>query len=486
MSVNKNKRKIIGSSAALLSILIHIIILFIAGGVVALRYFSKEPASFTVTEQKKIQNRELIIPVEVQPIMEKMSKSSPAAKNRLTVDTPQKINIPKKNDYTSQLLMPTFKGNYTNFVTKDRTLIMNSRFRNINYGLSKVDFFGSREKTEKIVVIMDSSPNMVEDINGGLMTYQILTEEIKQFIHQLNSSTLFNFILYDRDKTILFNEELIPATDTHKTNFVEWISCINTNIAELGLNTDANNLIYKSSNYLFPMDQKDITGWLKAVKLAVQYKPEVIFLLAGDWGSITDPYSDFSYFVKTENLEYYLDERLSFLLNDEDKTDDWLEMTEITKELSQVAKIMRTLENQARREQLIDPKISHSIDQILWENNVEKPEWISIDEPSDIGTYPVETRYSFEEVIETLFTFTMETYREEGFPKIHFTIMEQNGNSSYNSTAGSALLTTPVKFSLLAKMLDCKIQIMNAEPPIDNVLNQNYYDILDLIEAEEK
>ena len=55
MSVNKNKRKIIGSSAALLSILIHIIILFIAGGVVALRYFSKEPASFTVTEQKKIQ-----------------------------------------------------------------------------------------------------------------------------------------------------------------------------------------------------------------------------------------------------------------------------------------------------------------------------------------------------------------------------------------------------------------------------------------------
>ena len=39
------------------------------------------------------------------------------------------------------------------------------------------------------------------------------------------------------------------------------------------------------------------------------------------------------------------------------------------------------------------------------------------DEPSDIGIYPSETRYSFEEVIETLFTFTMETYREEGFPK---------------------------------------------------------------------
>ena len=93
---------------------------------------------------------------------------------------------------------------------------MNSRFRNINHGLSKVDFFGSREKTEKIVVIMDSSPNMVEDVNGGLITYQILTEEIKQFINQLNSSTLFNFILYDRDKTILFNEELIPATDTYK------------------------------------------------------------------------------------------------------------------------------------------------------------------------------------------------------------------------------------------------------------------------------
>ena len=41
MSVQKKKRQIIGSSAALLSIAVHILLLFLAGGIVALRYFAK-------------------------------------------------------------------------------------------------------------------------------------------------------------------------------------------------------------------------------------------------------------------------------------------------------------------------------------------------------------------------------------------------------------------------------------------------------------
>ena len=47
--------------------------------------------------------------------MEKMSKSSPVAKNRLTVDTPQKINIPKKNDYTLAAINANFQGKLYKF-----------------------------------------------------------------------------------------------------------------------------------------------------------------------------------------------------------------------------------------------------------------------------------------------------------------------------------------------------------------------------------
>ena len=33
------------------------------------------------------------------------------------------------------------------------------------------------------------------------------------------------------------------------------------------------------------------------------------FFLSGDWGSVTDPESDFSYFARFDVLERYLDER---------------------------------------------------------------------------------------------------------------------------------------------------------------------------------
>ena len=50
---------------------------------------------------------------------------------------------------------------------------------------------------------------------------------------------------------------------------------------------------------------------------------------------------------------------------------------------------MIELENQARAEELLDPKIS--FDQILWENNVDQPDWITLEEPDEVGIYPAET-----------------------------------------------------------------------------------------------
>ena len=69
---------------------------------------------------------------------------------------------------------------------------------------------------------------------------------------------------------------------------------------------------------------------------------------------------------------------------------------------------MIELENQARAEELLDPKISTSPDQILW-NNVDQPDLITLEEPDEVGIYPAETRYTFEEVMQTLFIFTMES-----------------------------------------------------------------------------
>ena len=199
---------------------------------------------------------------------------------------------------------------------------------------------------------------------------------------------------------------------------------------------------------------------------------------------MTDPESDFSYFARFDVLERYLDERLNTLLSDDDIADEWDEVALELEELVPVAEKMIELENQARAEELLDPKISASPDQILWENNVDQPDWITLEEPDEVGIYPAETRYTFEEVMQTLFIFTMESYREKGFPEMNFVLLEKGGNALNNSAETAALLTSPVKFSLLADMVDGRFRILDSEDPIDNVLNQNYYDILDLLELE--
>ena len=484
MSVQKKKRRIIGSSAALLSIAVHVLLLFLAGGIVALRYFAKEPATFTVAEQKKLERRQLDVPVKVQPFMEQMSRPSSKTTSRITASTPQMVNIPQQGTFVEMAPMPTFKGNYTNFVQTDRTLIMNAKYREVGFGISKVDFFGTRGRAEKVLLIMDAAPTMVSENRGGLFAYEALVEEVRILINELRSSTLFNLIVHDHHQMIPYQEALVPATATHKTNLLEWVASINTQTHQLGLADVDPTPQNTPGEYEIPMQTNDITGWLKAAQYGTALQPEVIFFLSGDWGSITDPDSDLSYFARFDQLEQYLDERLNALLSDEDIADEWEEIALELEELVPVAQKMIELENQARAEELIDPKISTSSDEILWENDVDEPEWVALEEPDEIGIYPAETRYTFEEIMQTLFTFTMENYQEKGFPKMNFVLLEKGGNALNNSAETAALLTSPVKFALLADMVDGRFRILDAEDPLDNVLHQNYYDILDLLELD--
>ena len=277
MSVQKKKRQIIGSSAALLSIAVHILLLFLAGGIVALRYFAKDSETFTVTEQKKLERRQLDIPVQVQPFMEQMSKPSSKTTSRITASTPQMVNIPEQGMLGEMAPMPTFKGSYTNFVQTDRTLIMNAKYREVGFGISKVDFFGTRGRAEKVLLIMDATPTMVSEDRGGLFAYEALVEEVRILINELRSSTLFNLILHDQHQMIPFQTTLVPATATHKTNLIEWVASINTQTHQLGLANDTRPAPRAGGEYEIPMQANDITGWLKAIQFGTTLQPEVIF-----------------------------------------------------------------------------------------------------------------------------------------------------------------------------------------------------------------
>ena len=458
MEIQKKKKRIVASSAAILSIGFHLLLILVAGSMVALKFYKKERAGFQVEQQKpKLERRKLQLPQKAEPFIEQMTKPKLQTTARITATTPQMVNIPEQGEYVKMAPMPSFQGGYTNFVQMDRTMEFNAKYRDVSFGVSAVDFFGTRGKAEKVVVVVDTSKSMLFDDRGGIGSYEMVHADLQNVIGGMRSATLFNVVLFDHQRVSLFNPALLPATPSAKTNVLAWIGGINTNLAHVGISADAANFTAKRQ-YDVPMAASDITGWLKGFQAAIELKPEIIFVLSSDWGSVTTMRQNISYFMKREAFLKYQKERAA------------LKMLE--------------LENQARLEAELQPKVVRDWDEILADNDIELPTLPLVEEPGELVTKPVETRYTLGEVLETFFVIVMDNYRQQGFPQLNFVMLTADGYTR-SSTEGVSKMTSDAKFSDLSKMVGGRFRYLSGMPKVDNRLDQDLDDVLDLLDLEE-
>jgi hypothetical protein len=480
MEIQKKKKRIVASSAALISIGIHVLLIVVAGGMVALKFYKKRAAGFVVEQQKpKLERRKLQMPQKNEPFIEQMTKPKLQTTSRITANTPQMINIPEQGEYVKMAPMPSFQGGYTNFVQMDRTMEFNSKYRDVSFGLSEVDFFGTRGKAEKVVVVVDTSKSMLFDDRGGMDSYQMVHEDLNTVIGNMRSATLFNVVLFDNEKVSLFNPALIPATPSAKTNVLEWIGAINTNLATVGITDEVVNYSPKKK-YDVPMSTSDITGWLKGFQAAIELKPEIVFVLSSDWGNVTTMRENISYFLRGEAYSNYQKQRAELFLEDDGKEvmDEYI--VEFN-QLREAALKMLELENQARTEVSMQPKVVRDWDEILSDHDIELPVLPPIEEPGELGIKPIETRYTLAEVLETFFVIVMDNYRHLGFPKLNFVMLTAE-DYSRSSTEAVSRMTSDTKFKDLAKMVKGRFRYLSGMPQIDNQLDQDLDDILELIE----
>ncbi len=481
MEVQKKKKRIANSSAAILSIAAHVILFLIAGGVVALKYYQKEGAGFQVETQKpKLERRKLQMPVKAQPFMEQMSKPKSRSTSRITANAPQLVNIPEQGEYVKMAPMPTFKGGYTNFVQMDRTLEFNSKYRDVSFGVSSVNFFGTRGKAEKVVVIVDASKSMLYDDRGGVDSYLKVQQDLKDVIGSMRSATLFNVVLFDDDEVALFNPHMVPATPTAKTNVLDWVSSINTNLDYVGLPEGYANYTPKRA-YEIPMANNDITGWLKGFQAAIEQKPEIVFLLTSEWGNVTSMNYGISYFLKQDKFKEYQKKRIDFFLQDEDFKEEWDGYLAEYDELRTVAIKMLELENQARYAAEMQPKVVRDWDEILYDNKIELPDAPLAGDQESVGMMPVETRYTFDEVLQSFFVIVMDNYRQLGFPSLNFVLLQGSGSSS-TSAETAAMMTSDAKFKNLNNMVGGRFRYLKGEAKINNLLDQTIEDVIDAIQ----
>jgi len=483
MEIQKKKKRIVASSAAILSIGFHLLLILVAGSMVALKFYKEERAGFQVEQQKpKLERRKLQLPQKAEPFIEQMTKPKLQTTARITATTPQMVNIPEQGEYVKMAPMPSFQGGYTNFVQMDRTMEFNAKYRDVSFGVSAVDFFGTRGKAEKVVVVVDTSKSMLFDDRGGIGSYEMVHADLQNVIGGMRSATLFNVVLFDHQRVSLFNPALLPATPSAKTNVLAWIGGINTNLAHVGISADAANFTAKRQ-YDVPMAASDITGWLKGFQAAIELKPEIIFVLSSDWGSVTTMRQNISYFMKREAFLKYQKERAALFLAEEGKE----QMDEYMAEFSQLraaALKMLELENQARLEAELQPKVVRDWDEILADNDIELPTLPLVEEPGELVTKPVETRYTLGEVLETFFVIVMDNYRQQGFPQLNFVMLTADGYTR-SSTEGVSKMTSDAKFSDLSKMVGGRFRYLSGMPKVDNQLDQDLDDVLDLLDLEE-
>lgn len=100
---------------------------------------------------------------------------------------------------------------------------------NIGMGLSDVSVFGLKSRAERILFVIDANRHMVTDQKGGLNSYKIIKDGITDMVGNLSAGTLFNVMLQDRKKMMMFKPQLVFAGSEVHQQHIQWINPINAN-----------------------------------------------------------------------------------------------------------------------------------------------------------------------------------------------------------------------------------------------------------------
>jgi hypothetical protein len=105
----------------------------------------------------------------------------------------------------------------------------------IGMGISNVSVFGLKTRAERILFVIDTNRHMVIDKKGGLNSYRVIKDEITDMVGNLSAGTLFNVMLADRNRTMLFKPHLVAAGAEVHQALVQWVAPINSDASNPGL-----------------------------------------------------------------------------------------------------------------------------------------------------------------------------------------------------------------------------------------------------------
>ena len=265
------------SSAVLVSLGIHAVLVVIALSFVAVTVITKEENAFEAkpVSRPKMQLKKLQVPVNVK----KKKVQKPKLRKRIVVK-------PKMNQTMPDIKMPEISGVKGGLGGGAAGGLGGAG--SLGFSMPEFELFGVKGRGEKICIILDSTAGMMVDEMGGIPAYTIIKEELIRILEGIPPTALVNVMVFDVWHAYTRFPNMVPASPSSVALIEEWLKPLNgvrpgMGVKEYGPDTlgEGGMLIEEDFTTEKLKEQK---AWHRPAMLAMKQQADTVFLLTGGWG----------------------------------------------------------------------------------------------------------------------------------------------------------------------------------------------------------
>ncbi|MEE9367400.1 MAG: hypothetical protein V3V05_00905 [Pontiella sp.] len=266
------------SSAAIVSLGIHAVLIVVAISFVAVTVIQKEEQVFEAKPIKrpKLQLKKLQVPVNIK----KKKTQKPKLRKRIVVQ-------PKLNQNVPDIKMPEITGVKGGVGSAAGDGLGGSG--GVGFSMPEMNLFGIKSSGEKVFIILDASAYMMVDSMGGIPAYTIIKSELVRILEGLNPTILFNVAVYGGGDFTLF-PDMVSATPDNVAKVDAWLKPLNTvkkgmGDKDYGPKTLGPGGVRVSGDFMIDPLKNSPGGWARPTFLSMKQQADVVFLLTCRWGS---------------------------------------------------------------------------------------------------------------------------------------------------------------------------------------------------------
>jgi hypothetical protein len=267
------------SSAALVSLGLHAVLIVVALSFVAVTVINKEDQKFEVKKvnRPKMQPQKLQVPVNVKK--KKMQK--PKLRKRIVVQ-------PKLDQLIPDIKMPEITGVKGELGYGHGAGLGGAG--SLGFNMPEMSLFGVKSRGEKVFIILDASESMMVDTMGGIPAYTIIKSELVRILEGLNSTVLFNIAIYEGNTSYTLYPSLVSAQASNVAKVEAWLKPLNAvttsmGDSDYGTKTKGEGGARVEGDIVVDPLKSSPGDWARPALQAMEQGADVVFLLSCSWGT---------------------------------------------------------------------------------------------------------------------------------------------------------------------------------------------------------